>query len=105
MITILSSRVAAGVASRSPSAATVEEGRERRHRVGLTPFAVGHRAADHEPLRRDALIDRARSPERIVDHQAGHLHEATVVGPEFGGPAVEGAQGNLKIEDPGTAHS
>ncbi len=40
------------------------------------------------------------SSQRIVDHQAGYFHEASIVGPKLGRPAIESTQGDLEIEDP-----
>jgi hypothetical protein len=40
-----------------------------------------------------------------ADHEAWYLHENSIVGPQFDGPAVQGAEADLEIKDSGTGHS
>ena len=49
---------------------------------------------------RGAVGNLNGSPQWIVDHQAGDFHEVCIVGPKLGRSAIEGAKGDLEIEDP-----
>jgi len=87
----------------SPRAVWVRRKRPPRGGPGGGGKRTGRRALRGRYPR--ATVPRQRSRQRIAESEARHLHERPIVGPELGGAAVQGAQGDLQVEDPRAAHA